>query len=365
MDKKISFTGKLIDTPKIRAGFIGCGSHAFRNIYPALQFCDVDLVAVCDLDLPKAQAFAKQFGAGSAYADYHEMLERETLDAVFVVVGYRKRPAYPAIALACLQAGVNVWIEKPPAASCAELETLRRVSVETGKLVGVGLKKMFFPANEKAMELTRRADFGRVSLASIQYPQYIPTKEEFDTYLHTEADVPPVMWFLDHLCHPASLMVALFGMPQTLYYERSAEGAGSALFTYADGPVVSLQLTHGASSNGGMERTLLVSDRGRHIVVDNNVRVSYHRGPSLSYGDEPDFFRGGTEEATAVWEPEFSLGQLYNKGLFLLGYYNELQEFASAVLGRRPMKKGTLEQALQVTRIFEKFAQGSGQRLTF
>lgn len=91
------------------------------------------------------------------------MLERETLDAVFVVVGYRKRPAYPAIALACLQAGVNVWIEKPPAASCAELETLRRVSVETGKLVGVGLKKMFFPANEKAMELTRRADFGRVS----------------------------------------------------------------------------------------------------------------------------------------------------------------------------------------------------------
>ena len=138
---------------------------------------------------------------------------------------------------------------------------------------------MFFPANEKAMELTRRADFGRVSWQASSTRNTSLTKEEFDTYLHTEADVPPVMWFLDHLCHPASLMVALFGMPQTLYYERSAEGAGSALFTYADGPVVSLQLTHGASSNGGMERTLLVSDRGRHIVVDNNVRVSLSPQP--------------------------------------------------------------------------------------
>lgn len=365
MDKKITFTGRLTDSKKVRAGFIGCGSHAFRNIYPALQFCDVDLRAVCDLDLEKARVFAVQFGAERAYSDYREMLEKEELDAVFVVVGYAKRPLYPAIAADCLRAGVNVWIEKPPASSCAEIEAMLKAARTSGKIVGVGFKKMFFPANEKAMELMRDADFGRVSLASLQYPQYVPTKAEFDAYLHTEDPVPSVMWFLDHLCHPVSLMVALFGMPETLYYERSAAGAGSAVFTYASGPVVSLMLTHGASANGGMERTVIVSDRGRHIVVDNNVRVSYHRGAALSYGDEPSFYKGGPEEATAVWEPEFSLGQLYNKGLFLLGYYQEIQEFAAALLEKRPMKKGTLEQAWQVTRIFEAFAEGSGQCLRF
>ena len=66
-----------------------------------------------------------------------------------------------------------------------------------------------------------------------------------------------------------------------------------------------------------------------------------------------------------MWEPEFSLGQLYNKGLFLLGYYQEIQEFAAALLEKRPMKKGTLEQAWQVTRIFEAFAEGCGKRLRF
>lgn len=365
MEKKISFLGRLTDQKKVRAGFIGCGSHAFRNVFPAMQFCDIDLVAVCDLDLEKARAFCTQFGAQRAYADYREMLEKEDLEAVFVVVGYPKRPLYPAIALDCLKAGVHVWIEKPPASSCVEIEELQAASAQSGKIVGVGLKKMFFPANQKAMELMKSEDFGRPSLASIQYPQYLPTQAEFDAYLHTEAPVYPVVGFLDHLCHPMSLMVALFGMPATFYYERSEQGAGSAVFTFNSGVVVNLMLTNGASTNGGMERTLIVSDSGKHIVVDNNIRVEYHRNAPVGYGDEPTYYKGSPNEATAVWEPEFSLGQLYNKGLFLLGYYNELQEFASAVLQGRKPALGTLEQAWMVTRVFEAFSQGAGKRILF
>ena len=58
---RITFHGKPADEPVVRAGFIGCGSHAFRNIYPTLQFVPVELVATCDLDLVKAQAFAAKF----------------------------------------------------------------------------------------------------------------------------------------------------------------------------------------------------------------------------------------------------------------------------------------------------------------
>ena len=47
---RIDFKGKLVDSPEIRAGFIGCGSHAFRNLYPVFQFAPVKLEAVCDLD---------------------------------------------------------------------------------------------------------------------------------------------------------------------------------------------------------------------------------------------------------------------------------------------------------------------------
>jgi predicted dehydrogenase len=280
------------------------------------------------------------------------------------VTGYGPdgRPLYPDLACDCLAAGRHVWIEKPPAGSCAEIEQMQRAAEAAGRHVMVGLKKMFFPANEKAKELMSADGFGTPSLICLQYPQYVPTVEELEGYL-AGANVRPAVGFLDHLCHPVSLLLFLAGMPHGLYYERTPNGAGVATFRYGSGLVATLVFTHGASGNGGMERTTIVSDRGQHILVDNNVRVSLHRSPPVGYGDTPSYYAGTTENATAVWEPEFSLGQLYNKGLFLLGYWGEVNEFALSVLEGRPPCKGTLEDAWQATRIFEAFAGGPGKRI--
>jgi len=110
-----------------------------------------------------------------------------------------------------------------------------------------------------------------------------------------------------------------------------------------------------------MERTMIVSDRGRHILVEDNLRVSYHRNPpGLRYGESPSFYTGGVDEVMATWQPEHSLGQLYNKGLFVLGYFRELDEFCRTILERRAPAKGTLDDAWNVTRLFETFAQGPG-----
>jgi predicted dehydrogenase len=159
-------------------------------------------------------------------------------------------------------------------------------------------------------------------------------------------------------------MVYLMGMPETLWYERAFNGAAMATFRFADGALGSLMLSNGQGFDEGMERTIIISDKGRHIVVENNIRVKYHKAvPAMGYGDNPNYFRGGPGEATCSWEPEFSLGQLYNKGLFLLGYYNEVNEFARAILDGRAPSKGTLEQAWQVTRVFEAFAEGPGREI--
>ena len=34
----INFVGELVDKPRIKAGYIGCGSHSRRNVLPALKF---------------------------------------------------------------------------------------------------------------------------------------------------------------------------------------------------------------------------------------------------------------------------------------------------------------------------------------
>ena len=276
MDKKIGFLGEIKDTQLLRIGYVGCGSHSRRNILTTLGYVPVEKAAICDFDMDKAEVFAKEFGFGSHYGSHLEMLEKEQLDAVFVVTNYNSkcRPVFCDIAVDCINAGCHVWMEKPPAAEIEDLIRVKTLAEKNNKQVLVGFKKMFFPANEKAKELMD----GDIQMALLQYPQYIPTKEEFDEYMQFKPNWP-VTGFLDHICHPVSLMVFLLGAPQTLYYTRNTSGGGNANFTFANGAIASIALTHGSANNGGMERTMLIGSSGRHVVVDNNIKLSMHRSP--------------------------------------------------------------------------------------
>jgi len=349
----------------LRVGFVGCGSHAFRNIYAALQFLPVRLAAVCDLDVKRAEAFARQFGAEAAYGSVDELLTHDDLDAVIIVTNYddRGRPRYPEIATAALAAGKHVWMEKPPAATTAEIDAMQAAAESAGKNVVVGFKKMFAPANQKAKELIDADDFGPVSLATFQYPLHLPTPDEMARYLDGQR-IDEVVDFLDHLCHPVSLMLMLLGMPKTLTYQAGRNRAGAATFTFESGAVATIAMSAGLPMTSQFERTLLVGD-GQAVTIENNIRVTLHRQPRLGYGNEPDFFAAGTDGASFIWEPEFSLGQLYNKGLFLLGYWHGLNEFTTSILEDRPPVMATLAHAHQATQIFQAFAQGPGKVIEF
>lgn len=364
---RIDFRGHVLDEPEIRVGLIGCGSHARRNILPTFQFTPVELVATCDLDLDKAKAYAAKFGGRAAYRDYHEMVEREDLDAVFVVTPFdeRGRPLYPRIAAECLEAGVHVWIEKPPAATCADVEMMQRAAASSGRQVMTGFKRMFFQATEKAKSLMGEPDFGEPTLVMLERSERLPTAEQFRRYLEDGERIDDVWHFLDHLCHPASTLLYLLGMPDALFFERSVRGSGLITYIYDGGPLASLAINYRDSIAGGAERIKILGTGGCTIVAENNERVFYCRAPQLpegeSYGNTPSYFTGPPQATTAYWEPEFTLGQLYNKGLFLLGYYGEINEFANSLLAGRPVERGTLEQAWQVTRLFEAMVEGPGK----
>lgn len=354
----INMHGQLEDRPQLRLAAVGCGSHSFRNIFPCYQFLAVELVACCDLQIEKARAFSRQFGALRSYADLTTMLAQEQLDAVVIVTGYDEqgRPRYPALAQQCVEAGVHVWIEKPPAASCADLLRLKDVAEDKGKIVSVGLKKMFMPANQKAFHLMQERSDKPVHQILLQYPQSIPTATEFEQYLSGQR-VASVVSFLDHLCHPMSAVQLFMGTTVRCHLERTAFGSGSLLCWNKEGVLAHIALSKGQAANGGLEQTQLIGD-GYHIVVENNLRVSLRQNPGLGYGNNPDFYRGDAGACSAYWEPEFSLGQMYNKGLCLIGYFQELEEFVNAILEQRPLRHAGLEDALDVTAVFEAIAHG-------
>ena len=68
-----------------RGGVIGCGFFAVNQMHAWRALPNVEIVALCDLDVNKASEMAAQFGVPSVYSDVHELLERERLDFIDIV----------------------------------------------------------------------------------------------------------------------------------------------------------------------------------------------------------------------------------------------------------------------------------------
>lgn len=333
---------------KLRICYIGAGGHSFRNILPTFQYAPVDFLAICDQQPARAEAYARQFGAARSYTDHREMLERERPDAVFIVTSYTQEGRVQAtdLALDALRAGVHVWMEKPTAASSDEVRRLMAVSAESGRFVMTGLKKIFFPSIAKVKQIISTPEFGRPASMYIRYPQSMPAFEE-------RAVLRNVTSLLDHIYHPAAIIHYLLGKIARVSYEwEPVNGSSVTSMRFASGAIGTLHMSAGISGSSPLERLEVVGE-GANVVLENGVKLTYYRRiPQSAYGRTPSYIVD-EEVAPLHWEPEFSLGQLYNKNIFLLGYVPEVLHFCESVLSGTPPQKGTLQESLEITKLFE------------
>jgi predicted dehydrogenase len=339
---------------RLRCAFVGAGGHSYRNVYPAFQYAPVDLVAVCDHQLDRAARYARTFGGGASYSDHRTMLADARPDAVFVVTSYDDDGEVQATRIAedCLRAGAHVWMEKPTAAGLAQLDRLAQVSAETGKQVMTGLKKIFTPGIEKVKQIIATPEFGAPTSISVRYPQSLPAPAD-------RSDGRAMIGFLDHIFHPGAVLVHLMGPVASLDFRSEPRtGASVATMLFESGAIGTLHLAAGSATTSPLERVEVIGE-GANVVVDNGVRLTYYRrGASLPYGRSASFVVPD-EVAPLRWEPEFSLGQLYNKNLFYLGYVPEVLHFCESVLAGKPVQKGTLAEVREILRIYEMYRKGS------
>lgn len=348
-------------TRKIKAGFIGCGAHAFRNVYPTFDYAPVDLVAVCDLNAERAEIYRKRFGAEKAYTSHLDMIAKEDLDAVFVVLNFDRdgHPLYPKIVPDLFAAGLPVWIEKPVAYTAEEAERLLELEDKSGQFVLVANKRYFYPTFEKARQILDRAEFGEAVSINGRYPLTLtPYQEDIGTRtgLH---------WFQD-ICHPMSGIHYLMGdVKEMCFIEHQPSGNVQSLLRFKSGAVGSLQLSATQADTSPLERFEVIGNK-QNVVIDNGMRLIYYKGSKGSgeYGKAPVYIGDDPADGPVLWEPEFSLGQIYNKNLLLEGMVQSVHYFATHVLEGKKIGRSTLKDALHLTRIFDAFKRPSGDWIT-
>ncbi len=148
------------------AAIAGCGLVG-RKRAEALQALEIDVAAVYDPDLGRAEELARLLDdkvvvAGSA----EEAFSLENVD--FAVVATTHAALAP-VAIAAIENGCNVLVEKPGAVSLDELTQLAETAKTHSRTVRVGLNHRFHPAIIKAKELIDAADLGEIMHLRARY----------------------------------------------------------------------------------------------------------------------------------------------------------------------------------------------------
>ncbi|WP_068783598.1 Gfo/Idh/MocA family protein [Paenibacillus phocaensis] len=126
----------------IQVAVIGAGAISPAHIQAYLQFPEqCRIVAICDIYPEKAQQKADQFQLNAdIYADYTELLQRSDIDLVSVCT-----PPYTHAdtAVAFLNAGKHVLVEKPMASSLEECDRMNEAAERSGKILSVVAQNRF------------------------------------------------------------------------------------------------------------------------------------------------------------------------------------------------------------------------------
>ena len=104
----------MIKTPlkEVRVAFIGCGVISHNHMRSYTQMDNVKVVAACDIDKPRLEAWCARYGVENMYTDYREMLKRDDIDSVDVCV---HNNLHLPMTLAVLRSGRHCFCEKPMA----------------------------------------------------------------------------------------------------------------------------------------------------------------------------------------------------------------------------------------------------------
>jgi predicted dehydrogenase len=177
----------------INVAVIGVGAFGRNHarVYRELQQAgSVRLVGVVDPDTARADAMAREFGC-KAFGSVEQMLTTHSeVQAASVAV---PTALHRVVARTLLEAGVDVLIEKPLAATLDEADDLVHVAAQHKRVAQVGHLERFNPAVRATLPLINRPMFFEVHRLSVFSPRALDVDVVLDLMIH---DLDVVLTFV-------------------------------------------------------------------------------------------------------------------------------------------------------------------------
>ncbi|MGA2496502.1 MAG: NAD-dependent epimerase/dehydratase family protein [Tepidisphaeraceae bacterium] len=199
-----------------RVALLGAGYIAEWHAKAIRMVEGVNLVAVCDKAISRAQAYAGAFGIPHAYGSAAEMLKSERLDAVHVLL---PPDLHFAAAMEVLDAGVHVFLEKPMCTRAEDCEALAQRAAKDGLRVGIGHNFLFAGVYEQLRRDVREGKLGRIDQVTIDWSRELGqiSGGPFDIWMLRE----PQNVMLEIGPHSVAHLLDLLGQPEQMQVRAS------------------------------------------------------------------------------------------------------------------------------------------------
>ena len=141
----------------IKVGIIGCGKVADQHAIQIQRIRGAEIAAVCDSEPLMARQLSERFNVRNHFTDPLEMLKAVELAVVHITTPPQSHFELGKI---CLEAGCNVYIEKPFTLDTTEAERLIGLATRNGLKLTAGHNAQFTHAMVRMRELVKSGYLG-------------------------------------------------------------------------------------------------------------------------------------------------------------------------------------------------------------
>ncbi len=144
---------------KTRVGVIGVGQIGKRHVDQYSKMENVEIVAIADVNETEANRVAAQYGIANVYTDLRQLLGRDDIQAVDVCL--HNNYHMPAT-VAALEAGKDVFCEKPMAGAYVDAVKMWATAQATGRKLGIQFVTMYASETKAAKLMIDGGQLGKL-----------------------------------------------------------------------------------------------------------------------------------------------------------------------------------------------------------
>ncbi|MFO7947942.1 MAG: Gfo/Idh/MocA family oxidoreductase [Armatimonadota bacterium] len=173
-------------------GVIGAGLQGEKHIQCCSMAPNTTLIAIADVNLPRARQMAAQYGARDAVEDYNELLAMDEIEAVSIALPDH---LHREVSEAAFEAGKHVLLEKPMATSVEDAEAIIDAQEKAGKKLMINWSNRWMHSFAQTKDALDAGDLGdpMYAYARLNNTLYVPTQ-----MLSWAADTRLPFWLICH-----------------------------------------------------------------------------------------------------------------------------------------------------------------------